>query len=182
MFNNLKNRGLGDILIAVVDGLKGLGEAIAATLPQTAVQICIVYLTRNSLDCASWKDRKLVAAPSEAVLRRRWKRFAAGSWGSKYSTITAAWRRVWEHVIPFLLSRPNPQDRLHHQRHSVDPHAPSQDHQDAEHFPSDEAAAELIWRALRNMAAHCGRAAKEWKAAMNKFALLYADRSHARAA
>jgi putative transposase len=191
VFNDLKNRGVGDILIAVVDGLKGLGEAIGAAFPQTTVQTCIVHLIRNSLDYASWKDRKLVAAairpiyaaPSEAAARDALEAFAAGPWGSKYPTITAAWRRAWEHVIPFFAFPPeirrivyttNAIESLHMRLRKII--------KTRGHFPSDEAATKLIWLALRNITADWGRAAKEWKAAMNQFALLYADRFHARAA
>ena len=62
VFNDLKTRGVGDILIAVTDGLKGTPEALAAVFPATTLQTCIVHLMRNSLDYARWKDRKLLAA------------------------------------------------------------------------------------------------------------------------
>lgn len=191
VFNDLKNRGVGDILIAVVDGLRGLGEAIAAAFPQTTVQTCIVHLIRNSLDYASWKDRKLVAAAirpiyaasSEAAAKDALEAFATGPWGQKYPTITAAWRRAWEHVIPFFAFPPeirrivyttNAIESIHMRLRKII--------KTRGHFPSDEAATKLIWLALRNITADWGRAAKEWKAAMNQFALLYADRFHARAA
>jgi putative transposase len=106
----LKNRGVEDILIAVVDGLKGFPEAIAGVFPPTIVQTCIVHLIRNSMDFASWKDRKPIAAELKAiyratdadVARRALEDFDAGVWGRKYPAIAQSWRRNWEHVIPFF--------------------------------------------------------------------------------
>ena len=107
VMNDLKVRGLNDILIAVVDGLKGFPEAIAAVFPPTIVQTCIVHLIRNSMDFASWKDRKPIAAELKAiyratdtdVARRALEDFDAGVWGRKYPAIAQSWRRNWEHVI-----------------------------------------------------------------------------------
>lgn len=89
MFTDLKTRGLGDILIAVTDGLKGMPEALGAVYPATTLQICIVHLIRNSLDYASWKDRKALAAaikpiytaPSADAAEEELNAFEAGSWG-----------------------------------------------------------------------------------------------------
>ena len=108
--NELKNRGVDDILIAVVDGLKGFPDAINAVFPQTMVQTCIVHLIRNSMDFASWKDRKAVAAMLKTVYRANdgdaaaaaLDAFDAGPWGRKYPSIAQSWRRNWEHVIPFF--------------------------------------------------------------------------------
>ena len=110
VMTELKNRGVEDILIAVVDGLKGFPEAIAAVFPPTIVQTCIVHLIRNSMDFASWKDRKPIAAELKAiyratdadVARRALEDFDAGVWGRKYPSIAQSWRRNWEHVIPFF--------------------------------------------------------------------------------
>src|ERR671913_907178 len=93
VMNELKDRGVADILIAVVDGLKGFPDAIAAVFPKTQVQACIVHLIRGSLDLVSYKDRKAVAAAL--------KDFAGGAWGRKYPAIAASWRRHWAEVIPF---------------------------------------------------------------------------------
>src|SRR5512135_1083382 len=114
VFNDLRTRGVADILIAVVDGLKGLSEAIDSVFPQTTVQTCIVHLIRNSLDYASWKNRKAVAAairpvyaaPTEAAAMAALEAFEAGPWGSKYATISGLWRRAWEHVTPFFAFPP----------------------------------------------------------------------------
>ena len=110
VMTELKNRGVEDILIAVVDGLKGFPEAIAAVFPPTIVQTCIVHLIRNSMDFASWKDRKPIAAELKAIYRATdadvargaLKDFDASVWGRKYPSIAQSWRRNWEHVIPFF--------------------------------------------------------------------------------
>jgi len=110
VMNELRTRGVGDILIAVVDGLKGFPEAINAVFPQTIVQTCIVHLNRNSMDFASWKDRKAIAAALKTVYRAKdadagrqaLDEFDAGPWGKKYPAIAQSWRRHWEQVIPFF--------------------------------------------------------------------------------
>ena len=110
VMNELKNRGIGDILIAVVDGLKGFPEAINAVFPQTVVQTCIVHLIRHSMDFASWKDRKQVAQALRAVYRAAdaeaglaaLDAFEASPWGEKYPAIAQSWRRNWDLVIPFF--------------------------------------------------------------------------------
>ncbi|HHN0623254.1 TPA: IS256 family transposase, partial [Pseudomonas aeruginosa] len=114
VFNDLKTRGVGDILIAVTDGLKGIPEALAAVFPATTLQTCIVHLIRNSLDYASWKDRKALAAAirpiytavsAEAALAAL-DAFADGPWGQKFPTVCAAWRNAWDRVIPFFAFAP----------------------------------------------------------------------------
>jgi transposase-like protein len=112
--NELRNRGVNDILIAVVDGLKGFPEAINAAFPQTQVQTCIVHLLRTSLAFVSWADRREVvaalkpiytAATADAALLAL-DAFEAGPWGRKYPAIAPAWRRQWQQVIPFFAYPP----------------------------------------------------------------------------
>src|SRR6201998_2949370 len=101
--NELKARGVNDILIAVVDGLKGFPDAITSVFPQTVVQTCIVHLIRNSLAFVSWKDRKPLAAAlrpiyqaeSVATAQARLEEFDCGPWGRKYPAIAQSWRRNW---------------------------------------------------------------------------------------
>jgi transposase-like protein len=185
VFNDLKTRGCGDILIAVVDGLKGLAEAIEVAFPATTVQTCIVHLIRNSLDYASWKDRKAVAAAlrpvytaaTETAALAELDAFAAGPWGAKYPTIVQSWRRAWEHVIPFFVFPPevrrviyttNVIESLHMQLRKII--------KTRGHFPNDDAATKLLWLALRNVMSKSIRSTREWKIAMNQFAILYGER------
>ena len=114
VFNDLKTRGVSDILIAVTDGLTGMPAALSAVFPRTTLQTCIVHLIRNSLDYAGWKDRKLVAqalrpiytAVSEEAALAALQSLAAGPWGAKYPSIAQSWQRAWEHVTPFFAFPP----------------------------------------------------------------------------
>ena len=185
VFNDLKTRGVADILIAVTDGLKGMAEALQAVFPATTRQTCIVHLIRNSLDFASWKDRRALAqairpiyrAPSAEAAEAEMLDFERGPWGQKFPTVVAAWRRAWDKVIPFFAFPPavsrvvyttNAIESINARLHKII--------KTRGHFPSDDAANKLIWLALRNITADSGRAAQDWKVAMNQFAILYADR------
>ena len=197
VFNDLKTRGVADILIAVTDGLKGMPEALATVFPATTLQTCIVHLIRNSLDYASWKERKALAAAirpiytassAEAALAEL-EAFTQGPWGQKFPTVAAAWRRAWDRVIPFFAFPPairrviyapkevplgdttNPIESINARLRKII--------KTRGHFPSDDAASKLIWLALRNITADWGRVAKDWKEAMNQFAILYAERFEA---
>jgi putative transposase len=109
VMNELRNRGVEDVLIAIVDGLKGFPEAITAVFPQAQVRTCIVHLIRHSLAFVSYKDRKAVAAALKTIYRARdaeagmaaLEAFADGPWSQKYPAIAPAWRRAWGEVIPF---------------------------------------------------------------------------------
>ena len=185
VFNDLKTRGVADILIAVTDGLKGMSEALAAVFPATTLQTCIVHLIRNSLDYASWKERKALAAaikpiytaPSAEAAQAELDAFAQGPWGEKFPTVTAAWRRAWDRVIPFF-AFPSPIRRVIYTTNAIESINARLRKiiKTRGHFPSDDAATKLIWLALRNITADWGRAAKDWKEAMNQFAILYAER------
>jgi putative transposase len=185
VFNDLKTRGVADILIAVTDGLKGMPEALAAVFPATTLQTCIVHLIRNSLDYASWKDRRTLAkairpiytAASAEAAAAELDAFEQGPWGQRFPTVVASWRRAWSHVIPFFAFPPlirrviyttNAIESINSQLRKII--------KSRGHFPSDDAASKLIWLALRNITEDWGRAAKEWKEAMNQFAILYEDR------
>jgi putative transposase len=185
VFNDLKTRGVADILIAVTDGLKGIPEALSAVFPATTLQTCIVHLIRNSLDFASWKDRKALAtalkpvytAASAEAAQAELEAFEASPWGQKFPTVVATWRRAWDRVIPFFAFSPavrrviyttNAIESIHSRLRKII--------KTRGHFPSDDAATKLIWLALRNITADWGRAAKEWKEAMNQFAIAYGER------
>ena len=185
VFNDLKTRGVNDILIAVTEGLKGMPEALAAVFPATTLQTCIVHLIRNSLDYASWKDRKLLAAAirpiytaaSAEAAEAELDAFERGPWGTKFPTVVAAWRRAWERVIPFFAFPPSIRRVIYTTNAIESVNARLRKIiKTRGHFPSDDAASKLIWLALRNITADWGRAAHNWKEAMNQFAILYEDR------
>ena len=185
VFNDLKTRGVQDVLIAVVDGLTGLADAIETAFPTTTVQTCIVHLLRNSLDYASWKDRKKLAAAlrpiytavSAEVAEAALRDFAAGPWGQKHPTIVQSWQRAWAQVIPFFAFPPavrrviyttNAIESLHMRLRKII--------KTRGHFPTDDAALKLLWLALQNTFANTTRSVREWHEAMNQFAIFYGDR------
>jgi transposase-like protein len=185
VFNDLRTRGVNDILIAVTDGLTGMPAALEAVFPRTTLQTCIVHLIRNSLDYASWKDRKALAqalrpiyvAVSAEAAQAALDAFAESEWGRKFPTVVAAWRRAWAQVIPFFAFPPairrviyttNAIESVNAQVRKII--------KTRGHFPTDDAASKLIWLALRNITADWGRPAHHWKEAMNQFAILYDDR------
>lgn len=185
VFNDLKTRGVEDVLIAVTDGLKGMPEALAAIYPRTTLQTCIVHLIRNSLDYASWKDRKalaaalrpIYAAPSAEAALAALDDFEDGDWGRKFPTVVAAWRRAWDRVIPFFAFPPAIRRVIYTTNAIESVNARVRKIiKTRGHFPSDDAAAKLIWLALRNITADWTKPVHHWKEAMNQFAILYADR------
>jgi len=185
VFNELKMRGLADILIAVVDGLKGLAEAIGAVYPKTTVQTCIVHLIRASLSYASHKDRKQLAAAlkpiytatDEADAAAQLEAFAVGPWGQKFPSVVAAWRRACEHVVPFLDFLPDIR-RVTYTTNAIE--SPNMQLRKIiktrGHFPNDEAATKLLWLAIRNVLARTLRPTCDGTAAMNQFAIKYEER------
>ena len=183
VMNELKTRGVGDILIAVVDGLTGFPDAIAAVFPQTAVQTCIVHLIRNSLAFVAWKDRKKVMPDLRAIYRAETAEAAAArldefeaAWGERYPAIVPAWRRAWEHVVPMFAFPPqirktiyttNALESLHRSLRKIIKTRGS--------FPSDEAATKLLYLAIRNAGMRWKRPVA-WTAAMGQFAILFEER------
>ena len=184
VMNELKNRGVQDVLIAVVDGLKGFPDAIHTVFPQAQVQTCIVHMVRNSLDYCSYKDRKAVAADlktiywaeTETMAQARLAEFAE-KWGTKYPPIVQSWRRNWEQVIPFfaypaevrrVIYTTNAIESLHMTLRKIIKTRGS--------FPTDDAATKLLYLALRNVKKGWKRSTREWTAALNQFAIMFGDR------
>lgn len=183
VINELKMRGVNDILIAVVDGLKGFPEAITSVYPQTLVQTCIVHLIRNSLAFVSWKDRKTILPAIKAIYRAenaeaallRLAEFEA-EWGKRYPAVGQIWRNAWEHVVPFFAFAPgirkmiyttNAVEALHRSLRKIIKTRGS--------FPTDEAALKLLYLAIRNAGVHWRRPV-EWTTAMGQFAIHFGAR------
>jgi len=183
VMNDLKTRGLADILIAVVDGLRGFPEAIGAAFPETIVQTCIIHLIRNSLAFVSWKDRKLIMPDLKAIYRAESADAALDrlaefedKWDARYPAIGQSWRRAWEHVIPLFAFPPdirkmiyttNAVESLNRSLRKIIKTRGS--------FPNDEAAMKLLYLAIQNAGIHWRRPI-EWTAAMGQFAILFGDR------
>jgi len=180
----LKNRGVQDIFIACVDGLKGFPEAIETVFPQTEVQLCIVHLVRHSLHYVGSRQRKEVAADlkiiygaaTAAEAEQRLAEFSL-KWEAKFPMIAKSWRSHWERVIPFFAHPPeirkaiyttNAIESLNMSLRKVTKTRGS--------FPNDEAVFKLLYLALRNIAKNWTRSMPDWKAALNRFAIVYENR------
>ena len=180
----LKNRGVQDIFIACVDGLKGLPQAIEAVFPKAQVQLCIVHLVRNCLNYVGWKERKAVAADLKPIYGAAtrdagWQQLEAFAekWDSRYPNISQIWRRNWEQVSPFfaypaeirkVIYTTNAVESLNMSLRKVIKTRGS--------FPNEEAAMKLLYLALKRVAKKWTRPVQDWKAALNRFAILYEDR------
>lgn len=180
----LKNRGVTDIFIACVDGLKGFPEAIETVFPDAQVQLCVVHLVRHSLNYVGWKQRKEVAAGLQTIYRaatreeaeRRLEEFAE-KWDSQFPTISRSWRTNWERVTPFfaypadirkVIYTTNAIESVNMSLRKIIKNRGS--------FPTDEAALKLLYLALQNIARKWTMPIKEWKAALNRFAIIFEDR------
>src|SRR5579864_5032699 len=163
VLTELKNRGVADVFIACIDGLKGFPEAIETVFPETAVQLCIVHQIRGSLNYVSWKQRKTVAADLRPIYQastveqaeQRLDEFAA-KWDGTYPTISQMWRRNWEHLIPFfaypadirkVIYTTNAVESLNMSLRKVI--------QTRGSFPNQEAAMKLLYLALEHIAKKC---------------------------
>ena len=185
VMNELKNRGIADILVAVVDGLKGFPEAITAVFPQTIVQTCIVHLIRHSLEFVSWKDRKLMVPALKAIYRATDAEagrtalddFEAGPWGQRYPAIVQSWRRNWLHVVPFF-AFPTSVRRIIYTTNAIE--ALNSKIRRAVrtrgHFPNDDAAMKLLYLVLNHATDDWKRPPREWFEARAQFAIIFGDR------
>jgi putative transposase len=185
VMTELKNRGVEDILIAVVDGLKGFPDAITAVFPQAQVQTCIVHLIRSSLDCVSYKDRKAVAAALKEIYRAKdadagaiaLDAFAAGSWGLKYPAIAMSWRRHWPAVIPFF-AFPADVRRIIYTTNAIEALNAKLRRavRTRGHFPSDDSALKLLFLVLNLAEREWRMPPREWAMAKAQFAILFEER------
>ena len=185
VMTELKNRGVEDILIAVVDGLKGFPDAITAVFPQAQVQTCIVHLIRNSLDFVSYKDRRAVAAALKEIYRAKdadagaeaLDAFAASEWGRKYPAIVMSWRRHWPAVIPFF-TFPMDVRRIVYTTNAIEALNAKLRRavRTRGHFPSDEAALKLLYLVLNLAEREWRMPPKEWGMARAQLAILFEDR------
>jgi transposase-like protein len=180
----LKNRGVQDIFIACVDGLKGFPEAIETVYPKAAVQLCIVHMVRNSLNFVSWKAQKAVAADlkliySATTVEQAEQQLTAfeAAWDKDYPTIGIIWRRHWTRVIPFFDYPPeirkviyttNTIESINMSLRKVTKTRSS--------FPTDEAVMKLFYLALRNISKKWTMPLRDWKAALTRFTIQYEDR------
>lgn len=180
----LKNRGVQDIFIACVDGLKGFPEAIEAVYPQATVQLCIVHMVRNSLNYVGWNKRKEVAADlkliyTAATLAEAELALEAfeQKWGSAYPLIGKSWRSNWQRIIPFFDYPPeirrviyttNAIESVNMSLRKVTKNRGS--------FPNDESLIKLFYLALQNASKKWSMPLRDWKPALNRFTIQFEDR------
>lgn len=180
----LKNRGVQDIFIACVDGLKGFPEAIETVYPQAAVQLCIVHLVRNSLNYVSWKMRKPIASDLKQIYQsataaeaeHRLTEFEA-QWQEAYPSIAQIWRRNWSRIIPFFDYPPEIR-RIIYTTNAIESVNMSlrKITKNRGSFPSDEALTKLFYLALMNISKKWTMPLHDWKAALNRFSIQFDDR------
>jgi putative transposase len=180
----LKSRGVSDIFIACVGGLKGFPGAIETVSPEAQVQLCVVHLVRHSLNYVGWKQRQEVAADLQTVYRaatrgeagRRLEEFAA-EWGTQFPTISRSWRSNWERVTPPFaypqeigkaVYTTNAIESVNMSLRKIIKHRGS--------FPTDEAAVKLLYLALQSITKKWTMPIKDWRAAPNRFAIIFEDR------
>ena len=188
VMTELKNRGVEDILLAVVDGLKGFPDAITAVFPRAQVQTCIVHLIRRSLDCVSYKDRRAVAAALKEIYRAKdadagaaaLDVFAEGSWGLKYPAIAMSWRRHWPAVIPFF-AFPADVRRIIYTTNAIEALNAKLRRavRTRGHFPSDDSALKLLFLVLNLAEREWRMPPREWVLAKAQFAILFEERFQA---
>ena len=180
----LKNRGVEDILIACVDGLKGFDAAINAVFPETIIQLCIVHMVRNSMKFVPWKDRKIVAtdlksiysAPSEEAALLELETFKE-KWDDKYPTISAIWERNWAGITPCLafpkhikkaIYTTNAIEAVNRQIRKIIKNKGV--------FPNDDAVKKSLYLALQNAQKKWTMPIRDWPLALNQFAILFEGR------
>lgn len=184
VMSELKNRGVADIFIACVDGLKGLPEAIEAVFPQVQVQQCIVHQVRASLSYVGYKERKAVAADLKAIYtaatreegERQLKEFGL-KWDARYPTISKQWIGSWERLAVFFAYPPEIR-KVIYTTNAVESVNDSLRRiiKNRGSFPSDEAALKLVYLALQNISKKWTMPVKDWRAALNQFAILFEGR------
>lgn len=180
----LKNRGVQDIFIACVDGLKGFPEAIEAVFPKTAVQLCIVHMVRYSLNFVSWKLRKVVAADLRTIYTAATVDEAAmrlaqfeEKWGAEFPSIVLSWQRNWARIVPFfdypadirkVIYTTNAIESVNMSLRKVTKNRGS--------FPNDDALIKLFYLAIRNISKKWTMPIQNWKAALNRFTIMFDER------
>jgi len=185
VMNELKARGVQDVLIAVVDGLKGFPEAIEVVFPEATVQTCIVHLIRYSLAHASWKERKELASALRPIYQadtvekaeEALDAFEAGAWGRKFEAIGRSWRRNWEQVIPFFAFSA-PIRRVIYTTNAIESlnSTVRRAVRTRGHFPNERAAAKVIYLTLRKIERKWQRPQGFWSQARAEFAIVFGDR------
>jgi putative transposase len=186
VLTELKNRGVKDVFVACVDGLKGFPDAIAAVFPKTQVQLCIVHMVRSSLAFVAWKDRKELVSDLKAIYHSITVEEAeteldafAAKWDGKYPRISRSWRTNWANLITFfqypkdirkIIYTTNAVESLNSvirkacNRHKL--------------FPNDRAAIKVVFLTVEQAAKNWSMPLQDWNLAINQFMIWFEDRLH----
>ena len=184
VLTELQNRGVKDIFIACVDGLTGFPEAIETVFPRTKVQLCIVHLVRNSLNYVSYKDRKELAADLKKVYGAATETAAeqalvefGDKWDKQYPTISKSWLNHWQRVIPFFAFPQDIRKAIYTtniiESMNMTLRKVLRNHRS---FPNDESAMKVIYLAIGNISKKWTMPIRDWKAALNRFAIEFDGR------
>ena len=188
VMTELRGRGVRDILFAVVDGLKGFPQAIQSVFPETEVQTCIVHLMRHGLNLCNWKDSKHMAADMRAIYRSASVDEAAlrldefeQQWGERYPSVVSSWRNNWEQVIPMFAFGPDVR-RLLYTTNAIESlnRGLRKAVKTRGHFPSEQAAAKLLYLAIRNIERKWKAPVAGWRKALNQLDILFGERLQGR--
>jgi putative transposase len=184
VLTELQNRGVKDIFIACVDGLTGFPDAIETVFPQTQVQLCIVHLVRNSLSYVSYKDRKAVAAQLKTIYGAATEPEAeqalvefAERWDKQYPTISKSWMNHWNRIIPFFAFPADIRKAIYTtnaiESMNMTLRKVLRNHRS---FPTDESAMKVIYLAIHNISKKWTMPIRDWKRALNRFAIEFEGR------
>ena len=184
VMTELKNRGVKDLFIASIDGLKGLPEAIETVFPEVEVQLCIVHMIRNSIKYVNWKDRKEVckdlkevySAATEDEASQKLEEFGQ-KWDAKYPTIRKKWVNNWDRIIPFF-DYPEEIRKVMYTTNAIESINRSirKVIKAKGAFPNDRAIFKILYLALNNASKKWTMPIKDWKAALNLFAIKFEGR------
>ena len=184
IITELSNRGIKDILIACIDGLKGFPEAINSVFPQTRIQLCIVHMVRNSTKYVTWKERKYICADLRNIYEASTEKQGlealevfAEKWDKKYPMISKSWKNNWENLNEFYgypsdirkaIYTTNAIESLNSSLRKVT--------QKRSAFPTDDAIYKVLYLALNNVSKKWTMPIRNWGAALNQFAIYFGDR------
>ena len=184
VLTELQARGLEDIFIACIDGLKGFPEAIETVFPQTQVQLCIVHMVRSSLRYVSWKERKAVATGLKSIYQSvtveeaelELDRFAQ-TWDDRFPSISRSWRNNWEHLTP-LFNYPQDIRKAIYTTNAIESlnSVIRKNTKNRKIFPSDQSALKVIYLAIDAASQKWTMPIHHWKNAMNRFMIEFPDR------
>jgi len=184
VLTELNNRGMKDIFIACVDGLKGFEKAIHSVFPHTQVQLCIVHMIRNSLRYVSYKDRKKLAGDLKEIYRATNESEAkvglesfSEKWDEKYPLISKSWRNNWELIIPFL-SYPDYIRKAIYTTNAIESINRSLRKvlKTKGSFPNDNSVMKIMYLAMRNISRKWTMPIRNWGLALNQFGIIFGER------